>query len=160
MEKIQKSIRIHAPVAEVFDHLSNPVHLLGIWPSMVEVKNEVVEPGGEHTFDWTYRMAGLNFHGHCETVLVERDRLRVDHNDSGIPSTFRWEYAGTGDATEVRLGVEYELPATLFGRLAAPFVRRLNEREAETLLRNLKERLESRPEAAVPPPGDVAPPPP
>lgn len=160
MEKIQKSIRIHAPVADVFDHLSDPVHLLEIWPSMVEVKNQTVEPGGEHTFDWTYKMAGVRFHGRCETILVERNRLRVDHNDSGIPSTFRWEYAGADDTTEVKLDVEYQLPLSFFGRLAAPFVRRVNERDAETLLENLKERMEGHPPATVAPPGQVVPPPP
>ena len=142
MEKVTRSIRIHAPVARVFDHLTNPIHLLEIWPSMVEVKNEAVQESGGHTFDWTYKMAGLPFHGHCETVEVERNRLRVDRNESGIPSTFRWQYRGEDDGTVVLLDVEYELPFALFGRLAAPFVRMLNAREAETLLQNLKERME------------------
>jgi uncharacterized membrane protein len=149
MEKIRRSIQIHAPVAQVFDHLTNPLNLLEIWPSMVEVTNQVVHPNGGHAFDWVYKMAGLRFHGHCETVEIERNRLWVDHNASGIPSTFRWEYAGTDDTTDVRLNIEYELPLALLGRLAAPFLRRVNEREAETLLQNLKERMEAKPEAAA-----------
>ncbi len=160
MEKVRKSIQIRAPVAQVFDHLSKPANLLEIWPSMIEVKNEVVQASGAHTFDWTYKMAGVRFHGRCETVEVEPNRLRVDHNESGIPSTFRWEYQGADGTTEVLLDIEYELPFALLGRIAAPFVRRLNEREAETLLENLKERMEGRPEIAVEPPGHVVPPPP
>ncbi len=160
MEKIRKSIPIHAPVADVFDHLSDPVHLLEIWPSMIEVNNQVIQPDGGHRFDWTYKMAGVRFHGHCDTVEVEPNRLRVDHNESGIPSTFRWQYAGADDTTEVRLEIEYEPPFAVLGRLAAPFLRRLNEREAETLLENLKERMETRPEVTVEPPGHVVPPPP
>lgn len=160
MEKISKSIQIHAPVAEVFEHLSRPDHLLEIWPSMMEVKNEVVQPSGAHTFDWVYKMAGVRFHGHCETVEVERDRLRVDRNESGIPSTFRWHYAGADDTTEVRLDIEYEPPFAVLGMLAAPFLRRLNEREAQTLLENLKVRMEAKPETTAEAPGRVAPPPP
>ncbi len=155
MEKIRKSIQIRAPVARVFDHLANPKNLLEIWPSMVEVKNEVVAPTGGHTFDWTYKMAGVPFHGHCETVEVERNRRRVDRNESWIPSTFRWEYAGAGDTTEVQLDIEYEPPFAVLGRLAAPFLRWLNEREAETLLANLKARMEPKPAAEAP---GVAPP--
>ncbi len=160
METIRKSIEIRAPVAEVFDHLSNAVNLLEIWPSMIEVKNQSIEPDGGHTFDWVYKMAGVHFHGHCETVQVERNRLRVDHNESGIPSTFRWEFEGQDDTTEVRLDVEYELPFPLLGRLAAPFLRRLNEREAQTLLENLKERMEGRPEPRPEAREPAAPPPP
>ena len=149
MEKIRRSIQIHAPAARVFEHLSDPVNLLEIWPSMVEVTSPVVQGSGAHTFDWVYRMAGVRVRGHCETLEVVRDRLRVDRN-TGIPSTFRWEFVGEGDGTEVRLAVEYELPFALFGRLAAPFVRLLNEREGETLLRNLKHRMEAKPEAEAP----------
>ncbi len=149
MERIQRSIQIHAPVAQVFEHLEDPAHLLGIWPSLAEVTNPVVKPDGGHEFDWVYKMAGVPFHGHCETIEVERDRLRVDHNEGGIPSTFRWAYSGAGDATEVRLEIEYELPLAVLGRLAAPFLRMLNEREADTLLHNLKERMEAKVEASA-----------
>ncbi len=152
MEKISRSIRIHAPVAQVFEHLSKPENLLEIWPSMMAVKNEVVEPSGAHAFDWTYKMAGVRFHGHCQTVEVERDRLRVDRNESGIPSTFRWHYAGAAGTTEVQLDIEYEPPFAVLGLFAAPFLRRINEREAETLLANLKERMETEtPERVAPP---------
>ncbi len=159
MEKISKSIRIHVPVADVFDHLSNPVNLLEIWPSMVEVNNPVVSATGAHTFDWVYKMAGVRFHGRCETVEVEPNRLRVDRNEGGIPSTFRWRYAGADGTTEVQLDIEYEPPFAVLGRLAAPFLRIMNEREAGTLLANLKGRMEARPEAAAGAKERVAPPP-
>ena len=157
MEKISRSIRIHAPVAQVFEHLSKPENLLEIWPSMIEVKNEVVQASGAHAFDWTYKMAGVRFHGHCETVEVEPNRLRVDHNESGIPSTFRWRFAGADGTTEVQLEIEYEPPFVL-GLVAAPFLRRLNEHEAETLLANLKARMEAKPEETAGAPERVAPP--
>ena len=37
---------------------------------------------------------------------------------------------------------EYEIPQKLLGKLAEPFVRKLNEREADTFLANLKDRVE------------------
>jgi hypothetical protein len=42
----------------------------------------------------------------------------------------------------VALHVEYELPPVV-GKLAAPVLRRINEHEAETMLQNLKKRLET-----------------
>ena len=60
---------------------------------------------------------------------------------TGIPNTFRWIYGARGDETEVTLEVEYELP--VLGRLAQGIVGRVNEREAHTLLANLKRRMEA-----------------
>lgn len=140
MEKVERHTFIEAPPAAVFAWLADPAHLPEIWPSMVAVENVQTRPDGAHSFDWTYRMAGLRFHGHAETIAVERDRLRVDRN-SGIPSTFRWTYAPHGTGTDLGLEIEYELPGP-FGALAAPVLRRLNEREADVLVRNLKERVE------------------
>jgi len=142
MEKIRKSIAIESAPSKVFDYLTEPAHYLEIWPSMVEVSNPKTSPDGAHSFDWIYKMAGMRFHGHSETVEVERPRFRKVRNASGIPSTFQWTFAPRGSMTDLTLEVDYEIPGALLGKLAAPFLRRLNEREAETLLENLKGRLE------------------
>lgn len=163
METVRKSVLIEAPVARAWEYMLDPAHLPEIWPSMVEVKNAEVRPDGSHSFDWTYRMAGIPFHGHCETIDVEAPRRRVTKNERGIPSTFRWGFEQRDGRAEVTMEVEYELPIPLFGRLAAPFLRRLNEREAETLLANLKARLEAQEPAGTEPPRRptaVPPPPP
>ena len=97
MVDIARSITISAPAERVFDQLSPPRTLLGIWPSLVAVSNEQLDGDARHTFDWTYRMAGIPLHGHCETLDVERNRRRVDHNTGAIPSTFRWTFVERGD---------------------------------------------------------------
>jgi carbon monoxide dehydrogenase subunit G len=91
-------------------------------------------------------MAGIRFKGHSHTVECKPNQLVVDRNEGGIPSTFRWSYEKAADATRVTLDVDYDLPKIL-GKLAAPVLRRINEREAETLLGNLKTRMEARPTA-------------
>lgn len=113
-----------------------------LWsPSLIEVKNVTMTGDGGHTFDWTCKMAGVHFHGHCDTIEVVRNARRVAKNN-GIPSKFTWMFHARGPTTEVALEVEYELPLAILGRLAAPFLRRINEREAETMLTNLKDHLE------------------
>jgi hypothetical protein len=87
-------------------------------------------------------MAGMKFQGHCDTIELKRDRLRVDRNESGIPSTFRWTFEPRDRGTDVTLEIEYEIPGKLLGHLAAPIVRKLNERDGNTLVDNLKERME------------------
>ena len=142
MIAIARQIAIRAPAARVFDQLSPPGNLLEIWPSLVAVEDARVEPDGRHSFAWTYRMAGVKLRGRCDTVELERDRRRVDRNTGGIPSTFRWTFEPLGDETAVRLEVEYEVPA-LLRMVAGAVLRALNEREAETLLANLKARIET-----------------
>jgi uncharacterized protein YndB with AHSA1/START domain len=142
MEKIRRTAFIEATPSRIFEYLDDPNHLLEIWPSMVEVAKVEVRPDGGQSFDWTYKMGGVKFHGHSHTPEVVRDRLRLFRNEGGIPSTFRWGFEPLANGTQFTLDVEYEIPGSLLGRIAAPFLRRLNEREADVLVANLKERME------------------
>ncbi len=144
MEKILKSIVIDAPPGNVFDYLSNASHLPEVSPGFVEVKNVIATPDGAQSFDWTYRLAGIRFHGHAETVEVVKDRYQLVRNETGIPGTFRWTVGKCNHGAEARLEIDhYELPVPFLGRLTGPILRWLNEHEADRLLRNLKARLES-----------------
>lgn len=140
MATIRRSISIHAPVDRVFDYVADPANLPAIWPSLVEVRNVETHPNG-NSFDWDYKLMGMRIHGHSDPVEQIRNERQVTRSVKGIPNTFRWLYASHGDDTEVALEVDYEVP--FLGRIAEGVVGRLNEREAETLLTNLKRRLEA-----------------
>jgi hypothetical protein len=45
--------------------------------------------------------------------------------------------------TQVTFEIEYSIPIPLLGKFAEAFLVKMNEREAETLLANLKARMES-----------------
>jgi len=140
MATIRRSISIHAPVDKVFDYVADPAHLPEIWPSLVEVRNVEAHSAGK-SFDWDYKLLGVRIHGHSDPVELVTNERQVSRSVRGIPNTFRWLYAGHDGETEVTLEVDYESP--LPGRLAERLVGRVNEREAETLLRNLKRKLEA-----------------
>lgn len=142
MISITKSVRINAPVEKVFEFLTNPNHLPEVWPSLVEVSKVTRQPGGAHSFDWVYKMAGMKFKGHSASTEVQKDKLAVVKNEGGIPSTFRWIYESKDNQTELTVEVKYQIPNTLLSKLAEPLIRRLNDRDADTLLHNLKERME------------------
>ncbi len=149
MEKIKRTVFIEVPPAKVFGYLMDPKNLPEIWPSMVEVSNVKTKSGGKAgTNDFTYKMAGVKFHGRAEFTDVEHGRLIEWKSEGGIKSTIRWTMEPHGTGTDLIDEVEYEMPATLLTRLAAPFVRRINEHEADSCVKNLKVRMET-PEMVV-----------
>jgi uncharacterized protein YndB with AHSA1/START domain len=144
MERIKRTVFVEAPPAKVFAYLMHVENLPEIWPSMIDVSNVKTKPDGTtESNDFTYKMAGVKFHGHTEFADVERDRRIVWKSEGGIKSTIRWTFAPKGNGTEVIDEVEYEMPKSVLTRLAAPFVRRINEHEADACVHNLKARMES-----------------
>lgn len=142
MARIRKTVSINAPVNVVWDYLTHPENLPEIWPSMIEVSNVKRRDDGSHSFDWVYKMAGMRFKGHSDTTEIEKNARIVVKNQDGIPSTFTWTYSGEDGGTKLVMEVDYTLPSKLLDKLASPFLERINEREAETVLANAKERLE------------------
>lgn len=142
MTSIKKTIDIHAPVDRVFSYLADPTHFPAIWPSMVEVSHVKTLPNGGAAFDWVYKMAGIRFTGHTDTVEFDKNKRMVAHNEKGIPSTFRWNCEGKDGEAHVTLEIEYTAPIQVLDKLLKPVVEKINEREAETLLNNLKTTME------------------
>ncbi len=149
MVKFTKKIEIDAPIERVFEFLTSPENLPEIWPSLIEVSNVRRQDDGNHSFDWVYKMAGLRFHGHSDTVDVTKNEHVVLKSESGIPNTFDYTYERVGGKTRVTETVEYAIPNRVLGKLAEPIIRRLNEREAELVLDNLKTRTEMAEKAAA-----------
>lgn len=142
MPTIKKSVTIAAPAERVFEYVSDPRHLPEFWPNMVEVSNVVGHPDGGSSFDWTYKMAGIKVRGHTDDIQYARNQCVVSRSEKGIPNTFRWSYDGHDGTTDLTLEVEYQVPGSVFGVFLRPLLGRINERDATTLLRNLKAHFE------------------
>jgi uncharacterized membrane protein len=95
-------------------------------------------------FDWTLKLAGFPFDGHAKVEKDEPAKVVRYRNVSGIPSTFLWTYEGLdGGRTRLTLSVEYTVPTPILGKLAEALVIRINERDTEAMLANLKAMTES-----------------
>ena len=148
MAKISRSIEIDAPVERVFSFMTDPNNMPEVWPSMVEVKNVERKDDGSHEFDWVYKMAGIRFEGHASASDVRKNERVVSKNASGIPSTFEYTYEKLGAGrSRLKIDCEYEIPGRLLSKLGEPFLKRINEHEAEVLLKNVKARMEMGAEA-------------
>ncbi|MDE3089018.1 MAG: SRPBCC family protein [Chloroflexota bacterium] len=143
MSKLERTIAINAPVEKVFAYLTQPTNFPEIWPSMVEVK-EVKNIGGVGgQFSWVYKMAGMRFEGKSEYAEFVPNQRVVAKSSGGLSSTFVWTYQRANGGTQLRVEVEYKVPLPLLGKLAEQFVVKQNEHEMDTLLANLKARMET-----------------
>jgi len=142
MVKTEKSIFINAPVEKVFAFMAEPKNLPEIWPSLLEVKDVESLPNGGYSYNWVYKMAGIRIEGHAEWIEFVPNQRIVDKNESGIPSTFVYTYQPEDGGTRVTVNVEYTLPGAVLGKLAEPFIVKVNENEGDTVLANLKARME------------------
>ncbi len=143
MATIKNSIFINAPVEKVFAYVQNPTNMLEIWPSMVDIRNVKDLGGGKLTYDWTYKMGGMKMDGSSEVLeCVPNERL-VTIGKGGIESKFIWTFKPVQNGTQMDTNVEYTVPVPVLGRLAEGLIIKQNERESETLLNNLKARMET-----------------
>jgi uncharacterized membrane protein len=143
MAKITREILINAPVEKVFEYHSNPMNGPECWPSMMEVKDLEEQPGGGWNYNWVYKMAGIRLEGSTENAeFVENERI-VTKGSGGVESTFVYGYKPEGEGTRLTMEVEYVVPVPVLGKLAEAFILKVNEREADTVMGNLKDRLEA-----------------
>ena len=145
MPRIEKTININAPVEKVFEFFIEPMHLLEIWPSLMEVKDVKKSPNGDViSWQWVYKMAGMRFKGISEiTEYVPNQRWGMKTKGGGIESTHLHTFQSEAGGTKMTLDIDFTVPIPLLGRLAEGFIVKLNEQEAESFYSNLKARMEA-----------------
>jgi uncharacterized membrane protein len=142
MATITKKVSIEAPVARVFAYVNDPENFPTYWPSMIEVSNVKKGTDGGRSFDFLYKMAGVKLRGHSDSVEFVENKHVASKSEGAIPSRFDWDFSGKDGMTEISLKVDYQLPAGAVGKLTEPILTRINEREADSMLDNLKSTLE------------------
>ena len=142
MATIKKSIKINAPVEKVFEYANKPENLPEIWPSMIEVKSIKELPNGGYSYDFVYKMAGMRFTGSSEDTEVVPNERTVSISTGGIESTITWTYEPEDGGTKLTTLAEYKIPV-LLGKIAEAFIVKMNENEGDTVLANLKARMEA-----------------
>jgi coenzyme Q-binding protein COQ10 len=143
MAKITKSIFINAPIEKVFNYHTDPNNNTEYWPSMVEVKDIVDHPVGGKKFNWVYKMAGVRFEGTTTPIEYIPNKRLVVESTGGIESTFVYDYEPEGGGTRLSMEVDYRVPVPVLGKLAGSFILKTNEREADTVLANIKDICEA-----------------
>lgn len=142
MPIIHKRIEIKAPVSKVYTYLDDPKNDPQWIANMSEVEDVIGSGKGSH-FKWTWNMAGFHLKG--ETTFVEDipNQRIVVHSKGGIESTWSFDLQEQENMTVINLDVDYTIPVPVLGKLAEKVLLKRNDRDTESALKNLKEKLET-----------------
>lgn len=137
------TVRVDAPVEEVFAHVDEPENHVELTPSITDVSNvEPLDNGGKR-LRYTYELVGIPLTGTMTTPEYVADE-RIDFEMAGdLSGTLTWAFEEDDGGTRVTYGAEYDLPGGVLARIAEPFAVRYNERQLRTTLENLRGRVES-----------------
>ena len=143
MAKAEKSVFIKAPVDKVFTYAVEPANQPDFWPSLLETTDIEPLPDGGFRDRWVYKMGGVRFKGSGETTEYVANRRFVNVTKGGIPSVQTWTFEPEPGGTRVTFSVDYTVPIPLLGKMAEALIVRMNQREADTLLANLRDKMEA-----------------
>ena len=145
MPTVNRKIIIHAPVAKVFEFVTNPENWTRYVTSLTDVRDlssPHIEPGT--TFKWTYRMFGMNFHGIgriAENVKNKKFGLKME---GSFPILESYSFTKTEEGTELHAEIQYEMPGKIMSVIANKgLMEKVNKKEAENVLAKIKMFCES-----------------
>ena len=142
MVKLESSVTINAPVEKVFEYVSKPENLPEIWPSLIEVNNVKVQPNGDYSYDYVYKMVGVRLTGSSEDTVVSNERI-VSVSTGGIESKITFLFQPEDGGTNFSVEAELIVPVPVLGKLAESVIVRQIEKEVEVILYNLKTMMEA-----------------
>jgi uncharacterized protein YndB with AHSA1/START domain len=142
MMTLTRSVVINASQESVFAYVTDPSRMAEWLPSLVETDG-IVGSGEGQQYEWTYKMAGILFHG--ETVVVEHvpNELSVHQSIGAVHSTWTFRAEPAEHATRLTLEIVYEVPLPVLGKLAERVIVSRDARSIETALANAKDALEA-----------------
>ena len=142
MTKVEKTITVNTPAEKIYNYVGKPENLPEFWPSLVEVMDVQSLPNGGNSNRWAYKMAGIRLKGTSEdTERVPNERI-VSKTKGGVESTQTWGFQPEAGGTKVTFVVEYTVPIPVLGKIAEAIIVKMNDREGDMLLANLKTRME------------------
>jgi len=144
MTKIERTIKIEAPVEKVFDYVSNYKN----WPAFYEGISDV-KPITENThssgskFVYKTKVMGMQFTVGAEFCDFVKNKGWTGKSFKGVPHRTLWVFKEDGTSTEFTHSVEYNLPIYYGGKLFDILLMKSAwMKTIEKSLHNLKSKME------------------
>jgi ligand-binding SRPBCC domain-containing protein len=145
MAHIARSIKISAPLSKVFNYVTNPENWTRYVTSLVDVRNvSDKSPGAGTTFEWTYRMLGMNFDGKGSIVEFEKDRRFAMEMEGSFPIKETFDFEGDSDSTMLSFEISYDVPGKVLSVISnSRVIEKMNAKEAGAVVERLKDICEA-----------------
>jgi uncharacterized membrane protein len=130
MAKLERSI-INAPLDEIYNYWARPEHVL-TWPNMVHISHVQQLPNGGHSYRWAYNLGGIRLDGTVEDRKI----------DGVIGLMLIAGFQPEEGATRVTIQAIFRMSIPIVGRVAEALIIQRMEREIDSMLTNLKARME------------------
>ena len=140
MPVIQRTVTIQAPPEKTLDLITDPYRLPQYAPGVSEVKDVHQTPRrvGD-TFTVLYAVLSLKMPLRFTIREYAPPTQSTAQVAGQMEGEWRWQLHPQGEATRVDLAIDYRLKLGLLGKaLNALLVERMNEKNAEQMLANLK----------------------
>jgi carbon monoxide dehydrogenase subunit G len=141
---INKDILINAPLEDIYGYVSKPSNLQQIWPSLIELKNKKTPLSIGFSYRWMYKMSGMFFTGTGECTNIMPNHRYTVKNSGSINSLITWTFLMKGDKTRVTFTNDYKIPEALLARVPESIINKMNEKETELILENLRAKFETK----------------
>jgi ligand-binding SRPBCC domain-containing protein len=140
MAQITRSIIINASLSKVFDYVTNPENWTMYVTGLVDVRNVSSDtPEAGTTFEWTYRMLGVNNEGSGRVGVFEKNRKFAMEMEGSFPIKETYTFQGDEKSMELTVDIRYDVPGKVLGVIADKLVvERLNVKEADAVLNKVK----------------------
>jgi uncharacterized protein YndB with AHSA1/START domain len=151
MAKLLRSIEIEAPVEKVFDFATDVGKLWTSWPDQVAVRDVELKPEGVGT---SARLFGHFFAIHMEgtieyTEFVPNERIVAKVSWFGERPTWVFTFEPADGGTMLTAEAEWQVKVPAVGKRLEGMMVKGHEEGLESLLANVKSRVEAEVTAAV-----------
>jgi ligand-binding SRPBCC domain-containing protein len=142
MSLLERKLLINAPLKFVWDWIEWSPNLVGVWPNVISTVSYEQDDKGYGTQETIYMMSGMQFRVKARDIeKIPYERV-VTRTESGINSTLTWVFTEVDGQTQIDFSAEYEVPIRALQGMAEELVKRLNEADLDSMLVNLKAKLE------------------
>jgi len=136
------SIVIDAPPEEVFARISNPMNSMEDVPNVVEV-TDVTGQGEGMSYRMVYKMAGIRLDLDCTLIEYIPNEQVTYETKGGSDAKQTWKLSPQDGGCKLVVSATYSIPVPLIGKIAELLLKRLNDKEWEAVLANIKARIEA-----------------
>ncbi len=142
---ISMAIKINAPLKKVFEYVAAPENWSMFVTSLIDIRNVSDNPIKRGmTYDWTYRMIGVNLDGEGKVVEYNKHNKFSLHMGGAFPLREVFRFNGDTNSTTLNLEIQYEVPGKVLGVIANKLViEKLNKKEAAAVIKKVKDLCEA-----------------